>query len=521
MRIPPLAAAGCCVLAGTTAAQTIPSAGTAASAAQAAPTSEDPATAAIPLAENTAPLAAHYPVFGPVRLGQAPPPAAAPFQLAQVPSGAAPPSSGVRQTAPAPVVSEEEPEGPMSFRMRSGRPTLSLFQGNLTVQPVTRIDLDMGGFRGQNLGLDQEPPKYLDDTRPGVPADGLNVRRARVGLQGTYLKDFSYNFTWELATSVGSQWEPVKNSRLFELQTAYQGFGWITPRIGFYTLMHTIEFSMSSFELTFMERPSIIVAATSLSSGDSRLAIGAEARGDRWFASAYLSDGTSTQLDDSRQRGIVARANGMLVNEDWAKVVVGGNAVWQLHPGLDSGPQQIRLRDYPELRLDPTRLLDTGNIPAGSGWALGPELSAVVGPVYLQAEYQAIRVDADNGTGNRNFWGYYITAAVPLIGAPRRYDRARGVFTRPRYEDLNPNAGTWGWLELAARWSYINLNDFPTSGGTQGVASVALNYYPTGKLRVTLQYSNGQVRLNQGSSNSPFGVDRAFQAIAARLSFNW
>ena len=77
------------------------------------------------------------------------------------------------------------------------------------------------------------------------------------------------------------------------------------------------------------------------------------------------------------------------------------------------------------------------------------------------------------------------------------------------------------WLEPAARWSYINLNDFPTSGGTQGIVSVGLSYYPTSKLRLTFRYSNGTVRLSQGNTNSPFGVDRAFQPIAARLSFNW
>lgn len=495
------AAAGCIALAGPSSARTMTA------------TDDPPAAEPPPSAGAPAPLTGRYPIFGPVRLAQASPtPGPAPLFAQAAPAARTPTTAST---------SGEQPTEPPMLSMRSGRPTLTLFGGNLTIQPVTRLDLDMGGFRGQNLGLNDQPPKYLDETRPGIPSEGLNLRRGRVGLQGTYLEDFTYNFTWDFAVSPGSQWQPVKNSRLFELQTAYTGIKWVTPRIGFYTLMHTIEYSMSSFELTFMERPSIIAVATSLASGDSRLAVGGEARGERWFASLYLADGTSSTLNDSRQRGIVTRATGLAVNEDWLKLNVGGNAAWQLHPGLNTGPQQIRLRDYPELRLDPTRLLDTGNIRAGSGWAIGPELAAMIGPVYLQSEYQAIRVDADTGTGNRNFWGYYVTASVPLIGKPRRFSTSRGVFARPSFEDLNPNAGTWGWLELAARYSYVNLTDDPTQGGSQGVTSVALNYYPLSKLRVTLQYSNGQVRLAPGTSNSPFGVDRAFQAVAARIAFNW
>jgi phosphate-selective porin OprO/OprP len=431
------------------------------------------------------------------------------------------PGAAAAQTAATQPTSAEQPSEPPMFGMRGGRPTLTLGDGNLTIQPVTRFDLDMGGFRDQPLYYNGLPPKYLDDTRPGVPAQGLNMRRARLGLQGTYLQDFTYNFTWEFAQAPGTSFEPVKLSRLFELQTAYTGFGWITPRIGAFTLMHTIEFSMSSFELTFMERPSIIVVATSLASGDTRLAVGGEARGDRWFASAYAVNGSGAVLNDGRQRGFVGRANGVLVNEDSVKVILGLNAAAQLAPGTTGSPDTIRLRDYPELRLDPTRLLDTRSLVAGEGYAVGPELSAMLGPLYLQSEYQWVRISGDDGAGNRNFWGYYVTAAMPLIGAPRRHDRNRGVFARPRVEELNPKAGTWGWLELAARWSYINLNDAPTFGGTQGVLSVGLNYYPTSRLRVTLQYSNGSTKLSPGTPNSTTGADRAFQALAARVSFNW
>ena len=417
------------------------------------------------------------------------------------------------------------PHAPMApaplFAMRGGRPTVSLLDGNLTLQPVARFDLDMGGFRDQPLYYNGLPPKFLDDNRRGVPSDGLNMRRARLGLQGTFLRDFTYNFTWEFGQAPGTQFEPVKLSRLFELQAAYAGIPWITPRIGAFTLMNSIQFAMSSFERTFLEPAAIVNVATSLAAGDSRLAIGAEARGDRWSASLYLADGTTTTINDGRQRGIVGRVTGMAIDETWLKLSLGINGSVQFAPGTTGSPDVVRLRDYPELRLDPTRLLDTGSIPAGQGWALGPEVQALVGPVYVQSEWYAVRLDTTNGTGTRTFWGYYIDASLPLVGEPRRYDRLRAVFTRPRFEELNPQGGKWGWLELAARWSWLTLNDYPTRGGSQGIFGLALNYYPTPRLRATLQYQFGDIRLLPGTSNSTTGADRSFQSLGARIGFNW
>ncbi len=420
--------------------------------------------------------------------------------------------TGLRPAA-AQVTSGEQPAPPPMMSMQGGRPTLTLGGGNLTIQPVLRLDLDAGGFFDQTEYPGGRPPIFMDRSRPGVPSIGGNWRRARVGLQGKYLKDFTYSFVWELAPGVGAQFQPVENSRLFELQTAYTGFGWITPRIGAYTLMHTIEFSMSSFELLFMERPSIITVATGFASGDARLAVGGEAHGDRWFASAYFADGTTTSLNDDRERGLAGRAAGLAFNESWLKLVGGINGAAQFHPGTNPGPQAVRLRDRPELRIDPTRLLDTRSIRAGSVYALGPEVSGLIGPLYVQSEYQWIRVDANNNRPDNDFWGYYVSAALPLWGEPRRYDKRRAAFSRPRFEELNPNAGTWGWAEIAARWSYITLNDGPVRGGSQGIFTVGLNYYPLRRVRATVQYSNGTVRLD--------GPDRAFQSVAARLSFNW
>ena len=400
-----------------------------------------------------------------------------------------------------------------AFSTPGGRPTLTLADGNFTAQPVVRLDMDFGGFWDQTKYPGGKPVQFGDGTRAGVPDPLINARRARAGVQGTYLKDFTYNFTWEFAPGPGKQFDLAKNSKLFELQTAWNGLGWGTVRVGAFTLLHTLEFSGSSFESLMLERPAIINLATSLASGDTRTAIGMEARGDRWFAAGYGTAGVLGTLHTGNQRGMAGRAAALAVDEADLKVLVGGSAAAQFHPGNNPAPETIQLRDYPELRLEPTRLLDTGKVKAGSGYAAGPEISGMVGPVHFAAEYQWIEVDANAGLPNANYSGYYANVAFPLVGGPRRYDKARGVWARPRFQELNPEANTWGFAELVARYSFTSLTDGKARGGRQEVIGLALNYYPLTRLRVSVQYNNGHVTLD--------GPDRGFQAIGARLAFNW
>jgi phosphate-selective porin OprO/OprP len=416
----------------------------------------------------------------------------------------------------APTISQAEPANTVQtpiFAVPGGRPTLTLADGNFTAQPVVRLDMDVGGFWGQTRYPGGKPVEFGDSGRAGVPDPLINARRARAGVQGTYLRDFTYNFTWEFAPGPGKQFDLAKNSKLFELQTAWNGLGWGTVRAGAFTLFHTLENSGSSFESLMLERPAIINLATSLASGDTRTALGLEARGDRWFAAGYGTAGVLGTLHTGNQRGMAGRAAALAVDEAGWKVLVGGSAAAQFHPGNSPAPETVQLRDYPELRLEPTRLLDTGRIKAGSGYAAGPEVSGMVGPVHFAAEYQWIEVDANAGLPNASFRGYYANVAVPLFGGQRRYDKARGGWARPRFEALNPAANTWGFAELVARYSFASLTDGRFRGGRQEVFGVALNYYPLNRLRASIQYNNGHVTLD--------GPDRGFQAIGARLAFNW
>ncbi|MBW6399022.1 OprO/OprP family phosphate-selective porin [Roseomonas sp. HJA6] len=388
-------------------------------------------------------------------------------------------------------------EVPPTVSMQGWRPTLTLGGGDVVLQPSLRFDLDGGTFWDQPQNDGQ--PRRFDG--------GFNVRRARLGVQGTVLRDFTYNVTWQFEPDPGKQfdWASVY---LMDGWIAYSGLPWVTFRVGAFTPLNTLDYSGSSFETLFMERASIINIAASIATGDSRYGAGAELHSDRLFGAFYATDGVSTTRDDGNQRGLAGRVAALAVDTEEVKLLVGGSASYQFQPGT-SGNATIRLRDYPQLRLSPLQLLNTGSMPADAASAIGPELSGTVGKLLFQGEYQRIQVDRTNGT-NPIFQGYYLSLAYPLIGQARRYDSHRAVWTRPHFAELDPAQGHWGYLELATRYSSANLFDGAVRGGHQTIWGTALNWYPFRALRASVEYQVGQITLD--------GPNRGFQSIGVRLS---
>jgi phosphate-selective porin OprO/OprP len=375
----------------------------------------------------------------------------------------------------------------------SGLPSLRALDGNFTLRPLLRLDADAGSFFGQD--------------EPGGFRSGVNLRRGRLGLRGTVLQDFSFNVTWEFGGSA-----PNDYGNIYEAQVAYTGLGWGTIRAGAFTPQHLPEYAGSSFDLLFLERAAISNIAASVASGDTRLAVGLEAHGPRWVASFYGSDGVLSTRNDDRQRGLAGRAAVLAVDQPWGQLQIGLNIAWQFEPGSSPGPNSASFADYPELRVDTRRFLNTRSIPADGSHAFGPELAGRAGPVYFEALYQKVGADAFEG-GAREFSGWYAQAALPLLGSARQRDAETGTWTRPRgREDFNPAAGDWGALELTGRYSTADLRDAETRGGRQRIWTVGLNWFPLRALRFSAQYENGRIGLD--------GPDRDFQAVGLRAALS-
>ena len=160
----------------------------------------------------------------------------------------------------------------------------------------------------------------------------------------------------------------------------------------------------------------------------------------------------------------------------------------------------------PESYLTKDKFVDTGNIPATRSNLIGGEFAWVTGPFSVQGEYFRAFLNAE---GNPDFWGYYVYGSFSLTGEHRSYETADGAFAaiKPK-RSLNPLQGGWGAWELAARYSYINLNSHGVNGGKENNFTAGLNWYLSPNLRLVLNY----IRANVTNPNVDNGRANIYQS---------
>jgi phosphate-selective porin OprO and OprP len=152
-----------------------------------------------------------------------------------------------------------------------------------------------------------------------------------------------------------------------------------------------------------------------------------------------------------------------------------------LHLGLSanilySSSSTVRYQSRPESFIAPV-VINTGDIDAHQAMTFGGEAAWVNGPLSLQGEFIYSEVSQNDGE-TLNFYGFYGQASWYLTGESRPYDPKTGAFKRlvPRH---NFDLGTTGWgaWEIAARYSYADLNDADVAGGRLGLLMAGVNWY--------------------------------------------
>jgi phosphate-selective porin OprO/OprP len=438
--------------------------------------------------------------------------------------------------------------------------------GDNTVELFGRLQLDAGGYPGYSPA-----PMTLD--RKGL-SDGIDLRRARIGVIGTFMSDWHYAFVYDfgntadsnnldnaLASANSSTSPTTSNNFLSGVENAfitYNGFyshGQQFPvalDFGIMDVPWTLEEATSSNDLMFLERSSSQVIAASFGGGDFRSALGARSNNDRYWLGAFLTGPdagalhtagascntgttavtagtpcvTSAQMTGlGPQLSFLARGSYQLVQENNATFHIGFNYANLFAPRTGANLDAIQLTDRPELRVDPTTFLNTGNIPASGGQVYGVEVAASYNNFFAQGEYYHYVIDTRAGVpalpGNLqggvpgptlNFDGGYLQASYS-IGGTRHYDPTRGAYTGviPETPMAWGTAG-WGALELAGRYTIVDLNSpYLTTavlgpaysapgvftggtttygGGKETTYGVGLNWYPNNNMKFMLDYEH-------------------------------
>ena len=387
----------------------------------------------------------------------------------------------------------------------SGRPTISTANGDFKVALRTVLQFDAAHYS-------ESPLTTANDL-----SSGTNFRRARFGIDATVYKDWNIALWGDWGGSGGET--PVLNQAYVEY-AGWKPFGLKNPlrlRVGAWATPTGLEDATSNTDGLFLERPAVAEMVRNLSGGDGRSGVGFFANGDHWYVSGTFTGavvGVAATPEFGEQMGYLARVAFNPIHGMDYDVHVGANIQGILRPAdTAAGPavaEAVRLRERPEIRVDGTRLVDTGAITSDGLTAYGLEGGASWKSFYVAGEWyrtdvSRTAVGAGASPFDPSFDGWYIQGAWTVTGERHPWNSGNGGFrgVRPA-KPFDPTKGTWGAWELAARYSVLNLDDqagvagapAPAGGirgGDQKITTVGINWYPNNVVRFLFDFQNVDV----------------------------
>jgi phosphate-selective porin OprO and OprP len=439
--------------------------------------------------------------------------------------------------AKAKLSSQEQPK--LSFI--ANRPTVTSADGrsSISLRALVQMDAahyDQGAagtlatdFRRGSVGV---PPNRETDAARDL-SDGAFFRRARIGVEGVINRAFSFKFVTEFG---GSGTEGP--ARINDAWIAYTGVVPFTVQFGAFSPASNLEDSTAPDDLLFMERSSSAELSRSMGGADGRTGLAVRYVGTRASGSLALTGRTvnDAEVPDS-QSALVGRFAGLVATGPDFNVHLGANGTYVTRPA-DQGQSAtgsryaIRFRDRPEVRVDSTRLIDTGSIDADHAYAAGVEFAGNWRNWLLQGENFWYGIERRSSTlSNPSFSGYYLQGSWVLTGESHRYNPTTGSYQEPLpFVPFDGQGGRGAW-ELALRYSRIDLNHDAgvaglvapadgVRGGLQAITAIGINWYPNANIRFLLDYQHVNVdRLNPASVQNPepFGPAPATPPVGVNI----
>lgn len=317
---------------------------------------------------------------------------------------------------------------------------------------------------------------FSEDGSLGTIEDGVEFRRARLYLSGTVYKNVDFKAQYDFAggdADFKDVWLGLKGLPLV---------GHV--RVGHLKEAFGLEELTSSKYITFMERSMASEAFAPSRNVGIRLHNDALDEKLTWSLGIFRdTDGFGDRTEDGNYAFTGRMTFAPLLEEE--RLVHLGLGYSYRNARSDS----VRYRSRPEAHLAP-RFLDTGNLDADSENRIGAEVAVVYGPASLQAEYLTALVNTPDGS-DPSFGGFYVQGSWFLTGETRAYKASGGTFARvsPK-KNLGDGLGA---LELAVRYSRLDLNDENVTGGEEDNITAGVNWHLNPNVRVMLNYVHAEV----------------------------
>ncbi|TAN67352.1 MAG: porin [Methylobacter sp.] len=382
--------------------------------------------------------------------------------------------------------------------------------------------------------------------------DGMSIRRARLGIEGTFFKNTDYKFEYDFTRGNGSTGAGVTD--------AFIRYNFSKPfsiKFGAFKEPFSLEEATSNRYITFIQRHQAVDTFVD-DINTYKMGIGANYAAERWQVATSLqtepvgangasNSATGSNGNANRNNGsgdtnweVNARVSGTPWMESKTKFLhVGTSGSYisvnnnYLANGSGLGSGGISFAHGLNNNVDRTAILNTGNLTNGVKGAAGSheanhltrygaESALVYGPFSAQGEY--IQTDI-SGTGynDESLSGYYGYMTYFLTGESRAYKAKTGAWDR-----LKPNRnfdmkGGWGAWEIATGYDSINLNDGVIKGGRASTAKLGINWYPNSHVRLMANYIHALDINTAGVANARSAAfnNADLDIIETRVQLDW
>ncbi len=320
---------------------------------------------------------------------------------------------------------------------------------------------------------------FYDNDKNTEEKSGVDARRARIELQGTLYK----NWMWKLDYEFGQTSDVKEGFRdafiRYIAKDMIPGFP-TTFTVGQFKEYFGLEHQNSSNHIPFVERAMVsrVFHDFAEASDGRRIGFGIQTAGNDLWTAAFGVFGKNVSGESFDEYNdpiaIEGRATLSPIHTSDTALHFGFAGNWI---DLDN-PNAARFSARPEARIGAQRFIDTGVIAGADDvnrW--GMEAGGIYGPFWLQSEYLIADVHrkADDTV---SFDGWHADVGWVLTGESRGYDWHNGVFLNPKpHANFTLGGDGWGALELAARYSVLDLNNRDVRGGRETNFTAGLHWF--------------------------------------------
>jgi phosphate-selective porin OprO/OprP len=405
---------------------------------------------------------------------------------------AAPPAAAPAPAAPAPAA-------PAAKGAKAG--SGSAGGEGVTAKPFGRLQYDFG-----HVGR----PDGVNDAGLGF---GSEVRRARLGLEGTIPGGFGYKMEVDFADN---------EVEVTDALLSYKASRALTLTLGQHNNFQSLEELTSSRFLSFMERG----AFTDAFNFERRVGLSATWTGGDLIAQAGVFTDNVEDLsnaqdavglgDENDARSVDARiVYAPKLGE--AQLHLGASAHFRDNGDTAANGPTTRYRQRPFVHTSNTRFLSTPALRVEDETSYGAEAAYVSGPFHATGEMHWLKADRLTPGASPTFFGGYAEAGYFLTGETRGYKGGRWDRTKV----LKPvGGGGAGAFQINLRYDYLDLNDAGIVGGSQRGYEASLLWIPQDHVRFLLNY--GYLRYGDAAVPAA-GGDRSYgiNVVGARAQVDF